>query len=128
MSIRTEKVASEIQKALARPLSDFASENAAGFVTVTHVRMSPDLRVARVYLSIFGGKIPPAQAMIVLETRTKDIRRQMVSKIRLRFAPELRFYLDDTLDMMNRVDELLKKIPPKSDQSDDELEHSDVES
>ncbi len=127
MSIRTEKVASEIQKALARPLSDFASENAAGFVTVTHVRMSPDLRVARVYLSIFGGKIPPAQAMIVLETRTKDIRRQMVSKIRLRFAPELRFYLDDTLDMMNRVDELLKKIPPKSDQSDNESEHSDVE-
>ncbi len=119
MSIRTEKVASVIQRALARPLSDFAHEVGAGLVTVTHVRMSPDLRVAKVYLSIFGGKkVDAKQAIMLLEARTKAIRRDVVPKLGLRFAPELKFFIDDTLEIMERVDSLLKKIPKYSEESD----------
>jgi ribosome-binding factor A len=118
MSIRTEKVAGEIQKALARPLRDVASEISAGFITATHVRMSPDLRIAKVYVSVFGGKASPEQTMTFLETRTKDIRRNVAGQVQLRFAPELRFYLDDTLDVINRVDELMKKIPKYSTEAD----------
>ncbi len=111
MSIRSEKVAAEIQKALARPLRDIALEISAGLITATHVRMSPDLRIAKVYVSIFGGRTDSKQAMIVLETRAKDIRRAVVAQVRLRFAPELRFYLDDTLEVMDRVSALLNKVP-----------------
>lgn len=112
MSIRTERVGKELQKALARPLSDLASEISAGFLTVTTVRMSPDLRLAKVYISLFGGKISPAQAMTLIETRAKEIRRTVASAIRLRYMPELRFFLDDTLDVMNKVENLLQSLPP----------------
>jgi ribosome-binding factor A len=112
MSIRTEKVASEIRQALSRPLADLASEISAGLITVTHVRMSPDLRIARVYLSVFGGKLKPEQALAKVTDRAKDIRHKVTGKVRLRFSPELYFYLDDTLDTIERIDTLLKRIPP----------------
>lgn len=125
MSIRTEKVASEIRQALSRPLADLASEISAGLITVTHVRMSPDLRIARVYLSIFGGKLSPDQALAKVTDRAKDIRHKVTGKVRLRFSPELHFYLDDTLDTIQRIDTLLKSVPPppkeeKNDTSNDE--------
>lgn len=119
MSIRTEKVGSELRQALARPLSDIASEISAGFLTVTHVRMSPDLRVARVYLSVFGGKISPEQAVVKVSERAGNLRKQLNAKVRLRFSPELRFYLDDTLDAIERIDTLLKKIPPIAPSSEE---------
>jgi ribosome-binding factor A len=126
MSIRTEKVAGEVQKALARPLQKLASEISAGFITANHVRMSPDLRIAKVYVGIFGGKITPQQAMISLELRTKDIRREVVSHLRLRFAPELKFYLDDTLDMMEKVDALLKRTPKPAPLPDSAPDNTDA--
>ncbi|TAE30550.1 MAG: 30S ribosome-binding factor RbfA [Candidatus Kapaibacterium sp.] len=114
MSIRTEKVASEIRQALSRPLADLASEISAGLITVTHVRMSPDLRIARVYLSVFGGKLSPEQALAKVSDRAKDIRYKVTGKVRLRFSPELHFYLDDTLETIERIDTLLKRIPPSN--------------
>ena len=75
MSIRTEKVGNELRNALARPLKDIASELHAGFITVTHVRMSPDLRVARVYVSVFGGKLSGEQAVAKLNDRRGSLRQ-----------------------------------------------------
>lgn len=110
MSIRTERVASVIQQALARPLSKLASEISAGLITVTSVRMSPDLRIAKVYLSIFGGQISQEKALSRIEDQAKHIRHEVASKVQLRYAPELRFYLDDTLDNMDKINTLLKKV------------------
>lgn len=111
MSIRTEKVASVVQEALVRPLSALSSEILAGFITVTSVKMSPDMRIARVYLSVFGGKISPEEALRLIELRNKKIRHEVASNVQLRFAPELKFFLDDTLDAMERIDKLLKNVP-----------------
>lgn len=110
MSIRTERVASVIQQALARPLSKLASEFSAGLITVTSVRMSPDLRIAKVYLSIFGGQISQEKALSRIEDHAKHIRHEVASTVQLRFAPELRFYLDDTLDNIDKINTLLKKV------------------
>lgn len=119
MSIRTEKVGSELRQALARPLTEIASEIAAGFITVTHVRMSPDLRIARVYLSVFGGKISPEQTVAKVSERAGSLRKQVSAKVRLRFSPELHFYVDDTLDAISRIETLLKNVPPPAKNSDD---------
>ncbi len=108
MSIRTERVASVIREALSSPLSTLGKELDAGFVTVTHVRMSKDLRHAKVYLSVFGGKTPPEQALKKIEFRAPEIRRELGRNIRLRFTPELQFFLDDTLENMERIQQLLK--------------------
>lgn len=109
MSIRTEKVASVLKKALVQPLSAIASEVGAGLVSVTQVRVSPDLRNAKVYVSFFGGTLPSVSALKVVQERTKMIRHEVTSAVQLRFSPELKFFLDDTLDTMNSIDALLEK-------------------
>lgn len=108
MSIRTERVASVIREALSTPLSELGKELEAGFVTVTHVRMSKDLRQAKVYLSVFGGKLTPEKALTKIQFRAPEIRKELGRNIRLRFTPELHFFLDDTLENMERIQQLLK--------------------
>lgn len=79
-------------------------------MTVTNVRITPDLSIARVYLSIF----PSNKSDIILE-RTKEnaksIRFQLGTRVRsqLRIIPELVFYMDDSLDYIENIDHLLKK-------------------
>jgi ribosome-binding factor A len=107
MSIRAEKVASVIKRSLAEPISRIASENSAGLVTITSVRLSNDLQVAKVYLSIYGGKMSPGKFMPVIEERVGALRSHIGKQIKLRFTPELRFFLDDTLEQMERIQNLL---------------------
>lgn len=118
MSIRTERVAGEIQKALASPLRTIAQELGAGFITVTEVRMAPDLQTARVYLSVFGGKRTPVEVLEHIESEELGRLRHYVAKnVRLRYAPQLRFYIDDSLDRAQRIESILDSVKPKD--SDD---------
>lgn len=131
MSIRTERVASVIQQALTRPMSRLASELSAGFITVTSVRMSPDLRIAKVYLSVFGGKATPEKVLARIEDQAKHIRHDVASSVQLRYAPELRFYLDDTLDHIDKIGNLLKKVreeyPPHNEDGTDSGDSTDTD-
>jgi ribosome-binding factor A len=114
MSIRTEKVASVLQQALAMPLQNFAREVGAGFVTITNVQMSADLQIAKVYLSIFQSKIANEKFLQKLEDETPRLRHEVASQIQLRYAPELRFFIDDTLDKLDRIQALLDKAKEQS--------------
>jgi ribosome-binding factor A len=78
-----------------------------GFVTVTDVKTSADLRHARVYVSILG---PPAEQEASLEGLRSAhgyLQRRVASELHLKNTPELRFILDDTVDKAFRVEELL---------------------
>ncbi len=122
MSIRTERVAGEIQKALATPLRSVSEEIGAGFITVTEIRLSADLQLARVYLSVFGGKRTPAEVLDHIEEHEAGRLRHAVSKaVRLRFVPQLKFYIDDSLDRANRIEAILDSVKPK----DGSWEHGD---
>jgi ribosome-binding factor A len=109
MSIRAERVAGEIQKVLSEPIAELARENKAGIATVTSVRMSPDLQIAYVYVSVYGGKISPQAFMNIIETVKPELRQLVGSKVRLRLTPELRFFYDDTFDKIERIEQLLKE-------------------
>lgn len=79
-------------------------------ITVTQVRVSPDLGIAKVYVSLFNT--PSAQELLALiKVHTKDIRTKLSDRIKkqVRIIPNLAFYLDDSLDYALRIDELLKK-------------------
>lgn len=117
MSIRTEKVASVIKKSLAQYLSDLALEHESGLVTITSVKLTKDLHIAKVYISIFGGQTGPGEFMKILENSRQEIRTHVAHNVRLRFAPELRFYLDDTLDQIEHIQKLLKNVQPDKDNS-----------
>lgn len=110
-STRQLKVGRELQKALAEMIR---SKGMAAFggalVTVSEVRVSPDLSVAKVFVSIFPSARQEA-VMGILEENNKALRGELghiVAK-QLRIVPELIFYLDTTLDYAEHIDELLKK-------------------
>jgi len=109
-STRQKKVARLLQKELAEILRKKTTELARGkMLTVTTVRVSPDLGLAKIYLSIF----PSENSESILENITDNtprIRNELGGKIRnqLRIIPEIAFYLDDSLDYIDNIDTLLK--------------------
>lgn len=110
-STRQLKVAKELQKDLAEIIRSKGMAMFGGaMVSVTEVRISPDLSVAKVYVSIFPSSKAEA-AMQIIEDNARAIRGELgrlVAK-QFRIVPELVFHLDSTLDYVEHIDELLKK-------------------
>lgn len=110
-SIRQRKVAKEIQRDMAEIIRQRGMAAFGGaMITVSGVRMSPDLSLAKVYLSIFPSD-KTENVMSTIEDLSKTLRGElgrMVAK-QLRIVPELAFYVDDSLDYVQRIDELLSK-------------------
>jgi len=110
MSVRQEKIANVIKQELGRYFQQNAVSICKGaMVTVTTVRMSPDLSIAKVYISIFGGK-DNEDSFNHISENSKYIRHELsqVVKNQLRKTPELHFYLDDSFDYAKKIDNLLK--------------------
>ena len=110
-STRQLKVAKELQKDLAEIIRSKGMAMFGGaMASVTEVRISPDLSVAKVYVSIFPSSKAEA-AMQIIEDNARAIRGdlgRLVAK-QFRIVPELVFHLDSTLDYVEHIDELLKK-------------------
>lgn len=79
-------------------------------ISVTRVRVSPDLSICTAYLSVFPSE-RSTELLSNIESNLKTIRYEMGTRIhnQLRIIPELRFFIDDSLDYIDRIDELLKK-------------------
>ena len=110
-STRQNKVARLIQKDLGEIIQQLGKPALQGrMVTVTVVRMSPDLSVAKIYLSIFPSE-EQIQYLEHLKQYNKIIRNQLGQRVKnqLRIVPELAFFIDDSLDYVEKIDHLLKK-------------------
>lgn len=81
-----------------------------GFVTVTGVEMSPDLRVAHVYVSVLGEEEDVEQSLASLRRAAGFFRRELGTSLSLRYLPELNFRQDDTLERGLRIDQLLDSL------------------
>ena len=89
-----------------------------GMISISAVKITPDLFEARVYLSMF--KIKDTQAVLLkFEEKNKEIRKELGSRVRhqLRSVPELKFYIDDTLDYAFKMEELFEKIKKDDENS-----------
>jgi len=75
-------------------------------VTVSRVKMSPDLKLATVHVMPLGGKDEP-EVLAALDRHKKFLRGEIAHRVNLKFAPELRFRIDDTFDNVSRIDALL---------------------
>jgi len=105
----------KVSRLLQKELGDYLQKNGSGItrgkmVTVTVVRISPDLGVAKVYVSIFPGD-QLEEALQSVRNRAGAIRREMGFRLRnqLRHIPEFAFFLDDSLDYIDRIDNLLNE-------------------
>jgi ribosome-binding factor A len=110
-SVRQNKIARLLQKELASILQAENRNILPGkLITVTVVRVSPDLGLAKVYLSIFPHK-PDEDNLAPVNGHSKMIRSILGNNIRhqVRVIPELVFYIDDSMDYVEKIDRLLKK-------------------
>jgi ribosome-binding factor A len=110
MSIRTERVASVIKEEIAGLLIRDYNDPRHGFITVTDVSVTGDLRIAKVYFSIFGPPEVQQRTMKMLEDEKGRIRGIVGSGLRIRFTPELQFYHDGTMDRVDRINRLIREI------------------
>lgn len=109
-SIRQNKVSRLIQRDLSEMFQHECKAYAAGaMLSVTTVRVSPDLSYAKIYVSIFPSNFVET-VMKSLEVHNKNIRFILGQKVgkQMRIIPELRFFVDDSLDYINKIDDLLK--------------------
>ncbi len=109
---RQQKIARLIQKDMSDILLKYARTLSSTLISVSEVRVSPDLAIAHVYLSIFvaGGTGSAETVLQNIEQEKAKFRFEMgnLERHQLRIIPELHFHLDETIDRMERIDELLK--------------------
>lgn len=108
-STRQAKIARLLQKELSEIFRRETAKTHGVLVTVSTVRVSPDLSVAKVYLSIFPSEKGPELLESIKES-SRTIRYELAQTVRfqLRKTPELAFFLDDSLDYLENIDQLLK--------------------
>jgi ribosome-binding factor A len=107
---RQNKIARLLQKELSQIFQEQTRSLHGVMVSVTRVRISPDLSICTAYLSIFPSE--KSEELIKNITKNeKQIRYELGTRVRyqLRIIPELGFFIDDSLDYIDRIDELLKK-------------------
>ncbi len=109
-SHRTERVAEQIRHALSEILSRGEIDDpvlARQVVTIAGVRMSPDLKLATVAFLPLGGREAP-QTLAALQSHKKALRTLVAHRVSLKYAPDLRFVVDESFDVQARMDALLR--------------------
>ena len=109
MSVRTRRVAGEIQKVLGEVIARDHSDVSNGLVTVTDVDISPDLRNAKVFVSILGGTVPHEKVIRELNERAPALRTAVSKRVYLRNAPHLLFIIDETGERVERISRLISE-------------------
>ena len=120
-STRQAKIARLLQKELSEIFRQQTAKTHGVIVSVSAVRVSPDLSIARAYLSVFPSD-KAAEMLESINRSAKTIRYELAQKVRyqLRKTPELAFHLDDSLDYLENIDNLLAK-DHKEDQKPTQL-------
>ena len=113
MSRRTERVQSLIRHELGEILQqEIKDPRIEGLISVTAVEVTPDLRLARVFLSLYGPRENEQVAMKALTSAKSFLRHELGHRLGLRYAPELDMRLDHSMAYADEVNRLLKNLPP----------------
>jgi len=117
---RQRQVAELIHQEISLLIQRQVRDPRLGSITVTGVEVTPDLRLAHIYVSVLGGDYEEAQALVGLKSAAGFFRHELGSVLTLRFIPELSFRLDKTLEQALRIDQLLDALPPEAPADEDE--------
>lgn len=107
---RADRVGHLIQMELSRLLLHRVKNPRLGFVTITHVKVTPDLRSACVFYSAMGDEKSRKNSQAVLEKAVGFLQKEIGASLQLRYTPKLKFCLDDSLDRGLEIDQVLRKL------------------
>jgi len=117
---RSQRVADVVRSELSRLLLLEAHDPDLHRVTVTDVEMPPDLKSARVFFSCLGGDDEREKAGQALRRAAGYLRREVGQRCQLRYAPELHFISDRSLERGARIEEILQQVRPHAEEPDEE--------
>jgi ribosome-binding factor A len=115
---RIERVGEEFREILAEEIQRLKDPR-IGFVTIVGVRVTPDLRSARVAYTAMGDDAARAGSRAALRSATKHLRHELGRQVHLKVTPELEFVEDDTYERGERIDALLEQIHHERPDDDD---------
>ena len=110
MRRRVERIAPLIQREISEIIQRKIKDPRVGFCTITRVQMSNDLKVAKVWVCVMGGREREKECLEGLQKAAGFIRSMLGQNLSLRYTPELRFYIDRSIDNLMTIDRLLKNI------------------
>jgi len=119
VSRRTERLGEEIREEVAQLIAGELKDPRIGFVTVTRVDVTADLRTARVYVGAMGTEKQRQATLAGLKQAAGFLRRGLGQSLRLRHTPELVFHYDEGLEASNRVAQLLAEIARPAAETDE---------
>ena len=106
-------MASLLQMELSKLVLERIKDPRLGFVTVTHVKITPDLKSAVVFLSVMGEKKKKEETLKVLERAAGFLQHEVGLTVKMRYTPKLQFELDDSLDKDFEIGQVIRKIEEK---------------
>jgi ribosome-binding factor A len=110
MTTRTERLADLIRDEVARLLLREVKDPRIGFVTLTGAKVTPDLRQARLFVSVLGDEKARDAALAGLRHSASFIQRALFRNLRLRHSPTLVFELDDSLERGDRIERVIQQL------------------
>ncbi|RME99159.1 MAG: 30S ribosome-binding factor RbfA [Chloroflexi bacterium] len=113
-SRRQRQVAELLHEEISQLLQHGTRDPRLGFVTVTGVEVTPDLRSARVFVTVLGDDADAKSTLEGLASAARFFRHQLGQTLSLRYIPELNFRLDTSLEYGNKIDRLLDSIQQES--------------
>ena len=119
---RSDRVCGQIHKVLSDVLLKRIKDPRLKSATITDVKMSRDLRIARIYFTTTGNKKSVEEAIEGFKSAIGYVKRTLAGQLGLRYMPELRFFYDESFDYGSHIDKILKDV-----KADDGLNHTSLE-
>jgi ribosome-binding factor A len=107
---RAARVGDQIRAELFELLHREVKDPGIGLLTITEVKVTPDLQIARVYYTTMGDDKARAQTRRALDRATPFLRRQVGQRLQLRRVPELEFFFDETVERADRIERIIQDL------------------
>ena len=118
MKQRAQRVSEELRKIISHILMKDLADPRLGFVTVTQIDVTDDLRYARIFYSVLGDEAQKESTAEALAEQSSYIRRLAVERINMKFAMEIKFETDKSIDHSFKIDSILKQIKKPEENND----------
>lgn len=107
---RTHRVGELIKEEISEIIQKEIKDPRIGFVTITGVDVTPDLRFAHVFISVLGSKKQKESTLKGLQSSSGFLRKELSKRIRLKYFPELKFEFDPSIEAGMRIDKIIRKL------------------
>jgi ribosome-binding factor A len=114
---RQEKIAEAIRQEASVIIHDKLKDPRLGFVTITNVEITHDLRFAKIFFSVLGNEVAYKKTKAALNSSLGFVRKLIAQRLSLRFAPEIAFYDDRSTEYSVRIEEVLNSLKENDEQA-----------